>query len=80
MDTFHGTTVCAVRKGDTVALGADGQVTVGNTVMKSSAIKIRRLAEGRVLAIREQIEPVQQQPRARRGRARQRMADRQVPP
>lgn len=50
MDTFHGTTVCAVRKGDTVALGADGQVTVGNTVMKSSAIKIRRLAEGRVLA------------------------------
>jgi ATP-dependent HslUV protease subunit HslV len=50
MDTFHATTVCAVRKGDAVALGADGQVTLGNTIMKSTATKIRRLAEGRVLA------------------------------
>ena len=50
MDTFHATTVCAVRKGDTVALGADGQVTLGNTIMKSTASKIRRLADGRVLA------------------------------
>lgn len=50
MDPFHATTVCAVRKGDTVALGADGQVTLGNTIMKASASKIRRLADGRVLA------------------------------
>jgi ATP-dependent HslUV protease subunit HslV len=50
MDTFHGTTVVSVRKDGKVALGADGQVTLGNTVMKQGAVKIRRLAEGRVLA------------------------------
>lgn len=50
MDTFHGTTVLSVRKDGKVALGADGQVTIGNTVMKHGAVKIRRLADGRVLA------------------------------
>ena len=47
---FHATTVIAVRKNGTVALGGDGQVTVGDTMMKGNAVKIRRLAEGRVLA------------------------------
>ncbi|HOE66898.1 MAG TPA: ATP-dependent protease subunit HslV [Candidatus Hydrogenedentes bacterium] len=50
METFHATTVVAVRKNGAVALGGDGQVTVGNTIMKASATKIRRLADGRVLA------------------------------
>ena len=48
--TFHGTTVVSVRRGDRVALAADGQVTFGNTVLKRTARKIRRLREGKVLA------------------------------
>jgi ATP-dependent HslUV protease subunit HslV len=50
MNTLHSTTVIGVRKDDKVALGCDGQVTLGTTVMKHSAVKVRRLAEGRVLA------------------------------
>jgi ATP-dependent HslUV protease subunit HslV len=50
METWHHTTVLAVRKGDTVVVGSDGQVTLGNTVLKHGATKVRRLAEGRVLA------------------------------
>ena len=50
METWHHTTVLAVRKGDTVVVGSDGQVTLGNTVLKHSATKVRRLADGRVLA------------------------------
>jgi ATP-dependent HslUV protease subunit HslV len=51
-DTFnpHGTTILAVRRNGGVALGGDGQVTLGNTVMKGNAKKVRRLYEGRVLA------------------------------
>jgi ATP-dependent HslUV protease subunit HslV len=49
-DQFHGTTVLCVRKGGVVAMGADGQVTMGNTVMKSNAVKVRRLADGAVIA------------------------------
>ncbi len=48
--TWHGTTVLCVRKGPRVVLAADGQVTFGNTVMKSNARKVRRLADGKVLA------------------------------
>lgn len=44
------TTILAVRRGDTVAMAGDGQVTVGDVVMKHSARKIRRLYKGRVLA------------------------------
>ncbi|RME35500.1 MAG: HslU--HslV peptidase proteolytic subunit, partial [Deltaproteobacteria bacterium] len=40
---FRGTTIICVRQGDRVALAGDGQVTLGNTVMKHSARKIRRL-------------------------------------
>jgi len=50
METFHGTTVLSIRKDGKVALGGDGQVTLGQTIMKEKATKIRRLAEGRVLA------------------------------
>jgi len=50
MDTFHATTVVSVRKDGKVAVGGDGQVTLGNTIMKKSATKVRRLADGRVIA------------------------------
>jgi len=46
----RSTTILSVRKGNQVALGGDGQVTLGVTVAKSDAVKIRRLAGGRVLA------------------------------
>lgn len=50
MEQFHATTVLAVRKDGRVTLGGDGQVTLGPVVMKEKATKIRRLAEGKVLA------------------------------
>jgi ATP-dependent HslUV protease subunit HslV len=50
MQELHATTVIAVRKDGKVAMGGDGQVTIGNTVMKDRASKIRKLADGRVLA------------------------------
>lgn len=49
-ETFHATTVVAVRKDGQVALGGDGQVTLGQMVMKKSATKVRRLADGNILA------------------------------
>jgi ATP-dependent HslUV protease, peptidase subunit HslV len=48
--TFHATTILAVRKDGKVALGGDGQVTTGDIVAKSRALKVRKLREGRVLA------------------------------
>lgn len=50
MEQFHGTTILSVRRGPQVALGGDGQVTLGNVVIKSSARKVRRLHNDRVLA------------------------------
>ncbi|RJX33459.1 MAG: ATP-dependent protease subunit HslV [Oxalobacter sp.] len=50
MEQFHGTTILSVRRGAAVALGGDGQVTLGNVVMKGSARKVRKLYHGRVLA------------------------------
>ena len=47
---FHGTTILSVRRNGAVAIGGDGQVSMGNTVMKSNARKVRPLYEGRVLA------------------------------
>ena len=47
---FHGTTVLAVRRNGRVVIGADGQVTLGNTVMKGNARKVRRLYQDRVIA------------------------------
>jgi len=50
MPAFHGTTIISVRKGNHVALAGDGQVSFGQTVLKSSAKKVRRLYDGKVLA------------------------------
>jgi ATP-dependent HslUV protease subunit HslV len=47
---FHGTTILCVRKDGRVAMGGDGQVTMGDSVMKSTSNKIRSLKNGRVLA------------------------------
>ena len=49
MEQFHGTTIVSVRRGAQVALGGDGQVTLGNVVMKGSARKVRTLYQGKVL-------------------------------
>jgi ATP-dependent HslUV protease, peptidase subunit HslV len=48
--SFHGTTIVCVRRGGKVALGGDGQVTLGTQVMKGNARKVRRLHDGKVLA------------------------------
>jgi ATP-dependent HslUV protease subunit HslV len=50
VESFHGTTIVSVRRGDSVVIGGDGQVTLGNTVMKGNARKVRRLYHGKVLA------------------------------
>ncbi|MBT4206593.1 MAG: ATP-dependent protease subunit HslV [Proteobacteria bacterium] len=47
---FHGTTIISVRKGKTVVIGGDGQVSMGDTILKGNARKVRRLYEGKVLA------------------------------
>src|SRR6202008_4974491 len=49
MEQFHGTTILCVRRGKQVALGGDGQVTLGNVVMKGTARKVRKLHQGKVL-------------------------------
>jgi ATP-dependent HslUV protease subunit HslV len=50
MDQFRGTTILSVRRDGVVAVGGDGQVTLGDTVMKGNARKVRLLYDGRVLA------------------------------
>jgi ATP-dependent HslUV protease subunit HslV len=50
MDQYHGTTILSVRRGNRVALGGDGQVTLGNIVVKASARKVRRLYNEKILA------------------------------
>ncbi len=50
MEQFRGTTILSVRRNGVVAVGGDGQVTMGNTVMKGNARKVRRLYDGKVLA------------------------------
>jgi len=50
MEQFHGTTILSVRRGANVALGGDGQVTLGNVVVKGGAKKVRRLYQNRILA------------------------------
>lgn len=50
LPSFHATTILAVRKDGKLALGGDGQVTLGDTVMKSTAQKVRKLRDGKVLA------------------------------
>jgi len=50
METFHGTTILSVRRGGQVVIGGDGQVSMGQTVIKGNARKVRRLYKERVLA------------------------------
>ncbi|HMM67971.1 MAG TPA: ATP-dependent protease subunit HslV [Dokdonella sp.] len=50
MESFHATTIVSVRRNGRVVIGGDGQVTLGNTIMKANARKLRRLGKGDVLA------------------------------
>ena len=90
----HGTTILGVRRDGQVAMGGDGQVTLGNTVMKGNARKVRRLHDGKVLAgfaggtadaftlferFEGKLQGVRRQPDARRDRARQGLAHRPLP-
>ena len=50
MEQYHGTTILSVRRGDAVAIGGDGQVTLGHIVVKASARKVRKLYQDRILA------------------------------
>ena len=50
MEQYHGTTILSVRRGRQVAMGGDGQVTLGNIVIKASARKVRRIYQERILA------------------------------
>lgn len=50
MESFHATTIVCVRREGRVVIGSDGQVTLGNTVMKGNARKVRRLGKGDVIA------------------------------
>ncbi|GHT95223.1 ATP-dependent protease subunit HslV [Betaproteobacteria bacterium] len=49
MEQYHGTTIVSVRRGNAVAMGGDGQVTLGNMVVKQTARKIRRVYQNRIL-------------------------------
>lgn len=46
---FRGTTVLAIKKGENVAMAADGQVTLGNTIMKGNAKKVRKIYDGKII-------------------------------
>jgi ATP-dependent HslUV protease, peptidase subunit HslV len=50
LEQYRGTTIVSVRRGDQVVIGGDGQVTLGNTVMKGNARKVRRLYKDQVIA------------------------------
>ncbi len=50
MEQYHGTTILSVRRGGRVAMGGDGQVTLGNLVIKAGARKVRRIHQERILA------------------------------
>ena len=50
MDQFRGTTIVSIRRNGVVAVGGDGQVSMGNTIMKGNARKVRPLADGHVIA------------------------------
>ena len=50
MTSWHGTTILSIRKGNSVVIAGDGQVSVGDTVMKGNATKVRRVAKGDVIA------------------------------
>jgi len=90
-DVWHGTTILTVRKGGVVAIGGDGQVTIGQTIVKANAKKVRRLGKGDVIGgfagatadaftlferLEAKLEQYPGQADARRRRARQGLAHR----
>ncbi|MCZ6667801.1 MAG: ATP-dependent protease subunit HslV [Gammaproteobacteria bacterium] len=50
MDQYRGTTILSVRRGDSVVIGGDGQVSMGDTIMKGNAKKVRRLYKDQIIA------------------------------
>ncbi|HMB01184.1 MAG TPA: HslU--HslV peptidase proteolytic subunit, partial [Spirochaetota bacterium] len=48
--TIYGTTIICVRKGNSTAIAGDGQITLGNTIMKGNAVKVRRLYNNRIVS------------------------------
>jgi len=50
LDQYHGTTIVSVRRGNQVVIGGDGQVSLGNTIMKGNARKVRRLYKDQIIA------------------------------
>jgi len=50
MEQYHGTTILSVRRGNSVALGGDGQVTLGNIIVKATARKVRRIYNDQIIA------------------------------
>ncbi len=50
MEQFHGTTIVAVRRANQIAVGGDGQVSIGDTIMKGNAVKVRKLYQNKVIA------------------------------
>lgn len=50
LEQYRGTTIVSVRRGNDVALGGDGQVSLGNTILKGNAVKVRRLYNNKVIA------------------------------
>ena len=50
MEQFEGTTILSVRRNNSVVIGGDGQVSLGNTIMKGNARKVRRLYQDKVVA------------------------------
>ena len=50
MQAFHGITILSVRNDHQVAVGGDGQVSIGDTVMKGNAVKVRKLYQDKVIA------------------------------
>ena len=50
MESYHATTIIAVKRGDQIAMAGDGQVSLGNTVMKKTASKVRRMHDNKVIA------------------------------
>ena len=49
METIRGTTIIALRRNSKLAMGGDGQVTMGNAIMKSNASKLRKIHDGKIL-------------------------------
>lgn len=49
MEQYHGTTILGVKRGDTLVIGGDGQVSLGNTVMKGNARKVRRIYNDKII-------------------------------